>query len=348
MSSLGRGLESLIPPQDDSKNSSFLSDGNFPSPAPINVADGDVVSPVAPQFGRTHAPRKFLSESIFQIEVEKIQPNPDQPRKHFDDVALRELASSIREHGILQPLIVSKIQKETEEGSEVLYQLIAGERRLMASKLAGLERVPAIIREVGARREQLELAIIENLQREDLTPIETARALARLQDEFSLTQREIATRLGKSRESVANTLRLLNLPTFIQDALAENKINESQGRLLLGVTDIKDQERLFNELQGKNLSVRKLRSRIRDVEGERAAKLYGARPLDDEALEVKEQLEQFFGAPVLVERSGESGKIVISFYSPEELRNIVSRLKSGEAGTIINEVLDDDSDEFVV
>lgn len=338
MSSLGRGLESLIPPDDGGKT------GDTAQTLPV------INEPLRPAVSLVPStppkPKKiFDNEAVFQIEVEKIKPNPDQPRRHFDEAALKELALSIREYGVLQPIVVSKIQHDTEEGSEVEYQLIAGERRLMAASMAGLPRIPAIIRSIGARREQLELAILENLQREDLTPIETARAFARLQDEFSLTQREIATKLGKSRESVANTLRLLNLPTSIQLALEEGKINESQGRLLLTVADLRSQERLFEELVRDSLSVRQLRSRLRTVSGQSAKKDVPESDADPELLEVKERLELFFGAPVRVQKNGDTGKIVISFYSPEELDNIMSRLAETQG---VPDDTDDASDEFVV
>jgi ParB/RepB/Spo0J family partition protein len=151
-------------------------------------------------------------EAVFHIEVEKIKPNPQQPRRDFNQDAIKELAASIREFGILQPLVVTKVVKEVPTGTDVEYYLIAGERRLRAAKYLGLERVPAVIKNVDLEKERLELAIIENLQRENLNPVEMGRAFARLQDEFRLTQREIAARLGKSREAVANTMRLLDLP----------------------------------------------------------------------------------------------------------------------------------------
>jgi len=341
MTSLGRGLESLIPPDDGGENTEVVQPQN-------NQPDDGRHAPSAPAVPKSNQPKPrkiFDQEAVFQIEIEKIKPNPDQPRRHFDEPALKELAASIREYGVLQPIVVSKIQHDTEDGSEVEYQLIAGERRLMAASMAGLPRIPAIVRSIGARREQLELAILENIQREDLTPIETARAFARLQDEFSLTQREIAVKLGKSRESVANTLRLLNLPTSIQRALEEGKINESQGRLLLGVSDPLSQEQLFQELMRDSLSVRQLRSRLRTVSGQ-SAKAAGTDAGDSpELLEVKSRLELFFGAPVRVEKNGTTGKIVISFYSPEELDNIMSRLEEGKG---MSDDADDESDEFIV
>ena len=339
MSSLGRGLESLIPPDDGNKPDDVAQVLPATSSEPTQPA----VRPSPPASPKSK--KVFDNEAVFQIEIEKIKPNPDQPRRHFDETALKELASSIREYGVLQPVVVSKIQHDTDDGSEVEYQLIAGERRLMAASMAGLPSIPAIIRSIGARREQLELAILENIQREDLTPIETARAFARLQDEFALTQREIAVKLGKSRESVANTLRLLNLPTSIQLALEGGKINESQGRLLLAVSDLRSQEQLFQELVRDSLSVRELKSRIRNVRGKSAEAAAAETDSSPELLEVKSRLELFFGAPVRVQQNGATGKIVISFYSPEELDNIMSRLEEAKD---IPATADDASGEFVV
>ncbi|HMB17599.1 MAG TPA: ParB/RepB/Spo0J family partition protein, partial [Candidatus Paceibacterota bacterium] len=169
--------------------------------------------------------KKDENQAVFQIEVDKIKPNPFQPRKEYDPQGLKELAQSIREVGIIQPLVVSRIEEEVENGTKVHYQLISGERRLRASKMIGLKTVPAVVRREEVKQDKLSMALIENIQRSDLNPIETARAYSRLQDQFSLTQREIATRVGKSRESVSNTLRLLNLPTDIQNALSQGKLN---------------------------------------------------------------------------------------------------------------------------
>ncbi len=206
-----------------------------------------------------------IQEAIFQLEVNLIEPNPFQPRKDFNEEELRELAQSIREYGIIQPLIVSKIEEETDGGTMVRYQLIAGERRLRAAKLVGLERVPAIVRKIDTKKLNLELAIIENVQRADLNPLDEAKAYARLQDEFNLTQREIAMRMGKSRESVANTLRLLSLPSFIQEALLEGKVNESQARVLLSVSNLQDQKRMFAQLIEDKMSVRQLKRKVSGV-----------------------------------------------------------------------------------
>ncbi|MBI5079196.1 ParB/RepB/Spo0J family partition protein [Candidatus Wolfebacteria bacterium] len=269
------------------------------------------------------------SNAIFQIEVDKIKPNPYQPRKNFDEESLKELAASIREFGIIQPIVVSKIEKETENGTAVEYQLIAGERRLMAAKMAGLERAPAIIRRVSRGQEQMELAIVENIQRANLNPIETARAYARLSDEFRLTQREIAVRVGKSRETIANSLRLLNLPTDIQNAVAENKIGESQARLLLMIDDPVQQTIFFGELLNKNLSVRELRNRIKKTDRQQASDNQSQKSIDPEMRDLEERLRDLFGAPVKIEKEGDEGKIIISFYSPEEIEGILKKIKIG-------------------
>lgn len=265
-----------------------------------------------------------LPDPIFHIETNKIKPNPFQPRRVFEETALHELASSIREFGILHPLVVTKIETPTESGTEVEYQLISGERRLMASKLAGLERVPAIIKSVPTDRERLELAIIENIQRENLNPIETARAYSKLQDQFGLTQREIAVRVGKSREAVANAIRLLNLPTQIQDALSHGKINESQARLMLMLPDLKEQQMLFDDLMLNNLSVRQLRSKI-------LSKRAPVEPImptmaDAETMHIEEQLREALGTKVKVQKEGQGGKLTINYYSPEELQGIIDKL----------------------
>ena len=270
---LGRGLESLIPPQ-HSKND------DADEPRAVDVP------------ARRKIPE--IDGPIFHIEVEKIKPNPHQPRKHFDDTALRELSASIAEHGILQPLVVSKIETVTERGRDVEYQLIAGERRLLASKMLGLPRVPVIVKHTDEEREKLELAVVENLQRANLDPIETARAYAKLQDHFGLTQREVAVRLGKSREVVANAMRLLGLPSYIQEAMSKGQLSESQGRLLLAVAEPMRQQSLFDDILRNNLSVRELKTRINRMNG----KSHGSTSspyngeTDPELLELQEKLSK--------------------------------------------------------
>lgn len=351
---LGKGLESLIPkggaqPNDPAgapnpRDGSAVPPAQPPSSAPAEAsqqrpADPPQLSPVSDPvfkraFGESEAqkvrPRRTGEESIFHIEIEKIKPNTFQPRRDFNQESLRELADSIREYGVLQPIIVSKIEKEVPTGTAVEYELIAGERRWLASKLLGLERIPAIVRKIDFEKDRLEMAIIENLQRENLNPLETARAFARLQDEFRLTQREIGTRLGKSREAVANTMRLLDLPTHIQDALAEGKISESHGRLLLSVTDKAAQEALFRDLTDRHLTTRELKGRVlRAKSGASDAPATGP-AISPEFKMFQEKLSMELGAPVEIKKQGETGKITITFYSGEELKSIMDRLAGGE------------------
>jgi len=333
---LGKGLESLIPkksisdeqltgqnepavfqPQPAQAESPQLTgqkgaEENFSFPKPAPMPENNFIKP-----------KSSIKDAIFHIEVEKIKSNPLQPRKNFDEEALKELAASIREFGILQPLVVSKLEEDNEFGTKVEYQLIAGERRLMAAKLLGWERVPAIIRKVESNANNLELAIIENLQRQNLNAVETARAYAKLQDEFGLTQREVATRMGKSRETVANAMRLLDLPGEIQDAIAKGQINESQARLLLTINDPAQQQKLFKELTEKNLSVRELKGKINKQLTTNSQQQITA---DPEILGLQEKLTELLGAKVRIEKGQKEGKIIISFYSPEEIQGIVEKL----------------------
>lgn len=284
-------------------------------------------------------------DPIFHIEVDKIKPNPHQPRRDFDEESLEELASSIREFGILHPLVVTKHEVPTDFGTGVEYHLISGERRLRAAKIAGLERVPAIVKAVPSERERLEMAIIENIQRENLNPIETARAYAKLQDQFGLTQREIAVRVGKSREVVTNVIRLLNLPTNIQEAVAGGQINESQARLLLMVSNISEQQVIFTDLVGSNLSVRELRSRIQ-VKKEKLSS--PPLPPDPVLQSIEEQLREILGTKVKLQKEGTGGKLTISFYSPEELQAIIEKLTKAPAGKNDLPDLSEPKEEFSV
>jgi len=264
-------------------------------------------------------------QTIFHIEVEKIVPNPGQPRRHFDEKALRELANSIREFGFLQPIVVTKKETETPGGVDVSYELIAGERRLTAAKLLGLRTVPAIIRNVSLAREKLELAVIENIQRENLNPVETARAFQRLQEEFRMTQREIAAKLGKSRETVANSVRLLDLPAYIQEALEKNELSESHGRLLLAIDDQAAQKNLFDDILQKKLTTRDVKDRVQQITKKPNAA--GAeKNLTPEIKDMQEHLSATLGAPVEIKQGAANGKITITFYSEEELGNILRRL----------------------
>jgi ParB family chromosome partitioning protein len=268
-------------------------------------------------------------QAIFYIEVEKIKPNPYQPRRDFDEAALKELADSVREYGILEPLIVSRREAASPHGIVTEYQLIAGERRLIAAKLVGLSTVPAIIREGDDERVKLEIALIENLQREDLNPIERARAFARLADEFGLAQREIALRVGKSREWVANTMRLLTLPPEAQKALEEGKITEGHARVVLSLADVEAQRRLIELVVSRHLTVRETLEEAGAVGFSRRREVSRPRLVAEEdpiAKDLTARLEEALGTRVVVRNRGERGEISIVFHTPEEFDAIIQKL----------------------
>lgn len=268
-------------------------------------------------------------ESIFWIEAAKIDPNPYQPRREFDESALKDLALSIREHGVLQPILVTKREMETPTGLEVRYQLIAGERRLRASRLAGLSQIPAIIRRgVPDDRIRLELALIENVQREDLSALDRARAFKQLVDEFHLVQREIALRIGKSREMVANTLRLLTLPPEIQTGLASGVISEGHARaVLMAGDDTTKQFEVYQGIVSDGLNVREAENKARQVSGKTLVpRKRAGRIVDPEVREWQQRLEERLGAKVQLTRIGDRGKIVVEFSSDEELLGIIAKM----------------------
>lgn len=270
--------------------------------------------------------RSYLSDSIFWVEVERIKPNPFQPRKVFDEAALASLAESIRQYGVLQPLTVTR--KETEipgEGIRVEYELIAGERRLRASKIAGLYQVPVVIRNAEDNdRMKLELAIIENLQREDLNPIDRAKAFRRLADEFGLKHAEIGQRVGKSREYVSNTLRILALPQEMQDALEGGQITEGHTRPLLMLADRpEEQKTLFTDILTRRLTVRDTEQMARRVAIERVRK---TDQLSPDLLNLERQLTERLGTRVRIEKKEQGGKVTIDFFSPEDLSYLCTML----------------------
>lgn len=248
-----------------------------------------------------------------EVAVESIRPNTAQPRTSFDDDSLQELAASIQEAGILQPLIVRPLR-------EGLYELIAGERRWRAAQIAGLTTVPVIVRSAG-RQDSLEWALIENIQREDIAPLECARAYRRLIEEFGLTQELVADKVGKSRSSVANTLRLLRLPEKIQDALASGKITEGHARAILGAGSEAAQLALFDKILREGLNVRGVEVGARKTMAKpRAAKTL---PRDPAMAEVEEALSEKFGTTVRVKLSGTSGEVLVPFYSEEDLGRLL-------------------------
>ena len=330
---LGRGLESLIPdraPDEDPAVSDFTKDTPESERKPVSEVPKEPVlsQAVSARTYQDHfVPRR--GDSVFSIEIEKIDPNPYQPRREFDEVSLAGLAESIREHGVIQPILVTKREIETPTGISVRYQLIAGERRLRAARKAGLSQIPAVIRRgVPDERIKLELALIENIQREDLNALDKARSFKRLIDEFHLMQREIAQRVGKSREMVANTLRLLALPEEIQNALLSEKISEGHARaILMAGDDIAKQMEVYHTILLNKFSVREAEAQARKVSGkEFRPRKRASKVLDPEARQWQDQLQEKLGTKVKLERLGEKGKIIVEFYSEEELRSILAKL----------------------
>lgn len=287
------------------------------SPQPPAAADS-VLSREAP------APEEKVSYAdakIQEIEVSQVVANPYQPRKVFNPEALQELADSIREHGVIQPIVVTK----TENG----YEIVVGERRFRASQLAGLTRVPAIIKEKLEDQTKLEVALIENIQRQELNAIEEAQAYDRLIKNFSMTQEQVAKKVGKSRPAIANTLRLLNLPAEIQRAVVEGKISEGHARAILGVPDIERQILLYKTIAEQGLNVRQVESKVRELMARRPT-LDSAAP-DPQTMALETQLRSTLGTQVKIQRQGRGGRITIEFFSDEELNDLIKKMESADS-----------------
>ena len=288
---LGRGLSSLIPKK-------TVTYGQNPFSSSIPSEEMTVLQD---------------SERILRVSPDRIRINPQQPRKNFSESALHDLAESIKEHGIIQPLVV------TRQGTD--FELIAGERRWRSAKLIGLKEVPVIIREEQEQK-KLELALIENLQREDLNPLETAFAYQRLIAEFNITQEEAAHKVGKARSSVANALRLLTLPVAAQEALAAGKITEAHAKYLLGLEGEVRQLSMLKKVMRQNLTVAETDREIKRLGGTKAAK---TKDYQDRAKE--DELSEFLSTKVEIKRQGKGGKLLIDFYSEDELQEIIRKIK---------------------
>src|SRR3989344_1638161 len=272
----------------------------------------------------------YRQDSIFWVEVERIDPNPFQPRKVFDEAALNSLAESIRQYGVLQPLTVTRKEIERPgEGIYVQYELIAGERRLRAAKIAGIAQVPVVIRSgEDDDRLKLELAIIENLQREDLNSVDRALAFQRLVNEFGLKHGEVGKRVGKSREYVSNTLRILMLPQEMQEAVRAGEISEGHTRPLLMLMDRpQEQKTFFTELITRKISVRDAEQLARRIATEKVRKS----DLTPELLLFERELTEKLGTRVRIEKKEQGGKVLIDFFSVDDLAQIRAVL-SGMGG----------------
>jgi ParB family chromosome partitioning protein len=305
---LGRGLSSLIPQKR------------------ISPDEGDEKTIDKPKddfnyFGANQKPTISSGENktgnggVQEVDVSRIVPNPHQPRIRFDEAKLKELSSSIKEHGIIQPLTVSK--------SNGNYEIIAGERRFEAAKLAGLTKVPVIVREANDQQ-KLELAIIENVQRHDLNPVEEAKSFKKLIEEFDLSQEEISTKMGKSRSVVANKLRLLSLPLEIQIGLINEKITEGHAKAILAIDNPEKQRALYDLILKNNMTVRQTETKSKDVTVKTHQRTV---QIDPEVKQIEDDLSQNLGTKVKLTKAGGGGKIVIEYYSKEELGNILNHIK---------------------
>ncbi len=283
---LGRGLDALIPGAGKSQ---------APEPVPEPMAADQMVA------------------------LDRIRPNPRQPRVEFEDAALAELAASIRVQGVIQPLLVRRLA----DGD---FELVAGERRLRAAERAGLTHVPVYVRDLSDG-ESLELALVENLQRDDLSPLEEAAAYQRLMNEFGLTQERVAERIGKSRPAVANALRLLRLPEAIKRDIARGRLTAGHARVLLSIEDPEAQLRTAKQIQARQMSVR-------DAEQLASARKSApaAAPRDPHRVAVERELSSVLGTRVRITPKGRGGRIEIEYYSPEELQGLVDRIGGRGSG----------------
>lgn len=310
---LGRGLSSLIPQKNNKKITEPEEGFNYfgASSAPRGASSASGGEKPTAKDGESFIGNGNASE----IDMTFIVPNPHQPRTDFDSAKLQELADSIKEHGIIQPITVSK------SGNQ--YEIIAGERRFQAAKLAGLRKIPAIMRE-ASEQQKLELAIIENIQRHDLNPIEEANSYKKLMDDFDMSQEEVALKIAKSRSAVANKLRLLNLPIEIQKALMGGKITEGHAKAILALENPEKQRALFELILKNSLTVRQTENKTREV----SVKTHKRNiTVDPEIKQIEEELSQALGTKIKVTRSGNGGRIVIDYYSKEELNGILSKIK---------------------
>jgi len=303
---LGKGLNALLENNDDNDNES--------NAAPVD--DQTVSSSIAVTVSGNKA------QDIVQLQVSKLVPNPGQPRKNFDETELQELADSIKTYGIIQPIIAA----DTGDGD---YIIIAGERRTRAAKLAGLDTVPVIIRDYTDQK-RLEISLIENIQRSDLNPIEEAAAFKNLMDFSSLSQDELAARVGKNRSTVANALRLLKLPIEIQKSIEEGKVSSGHARALLSVADVTSRDKLYREILTNEVSVREVEKRAAAINTDKQDKpktTKGAdsgkaskRPPEVDAME--EKFIGKLGTKVVIEGDANKGKIHIDYYSMEDLERL--------------------------
>jgi len=287
-------------------------------------------------------PQQFFEDSIFWVEVDKIHPNPYQPRKEFDEGELQSLADSIHQYGVLQALVVTRNEEQKEDGSglHVYYELVSGERRLRASKLAGVKQVPVLIR-TGEESKQmkLELAIIENVQREDLNVVDRGRAFRRLIDEFNFSHSQVAKKVGKSREYITNSLRILALPEYILNALSDGTLSEGHGRPLMMLNDrTEEQETLYKEIIYKKMSVREAERVARKIARDKTRKK-GLHD-DPKTAELEKEFAQSLGTRVHIQRKEQGGKLSIDFFSDDDLSQLLEIFKKHGGASSPNDMME--------
>ncbi len=283
---LGRGLDSLIPQKS-----------------------------IKTKFSNKEINKIDKKNQIFEVEIDKIQLNPHQPRKRFDHAELEELTNSIKEYGVIQPLIVTQLKKDS-------YQLIAGERRLKAAQILNLKTVPVIVRK-AKEQEKLELALIENLQRKNLNPIEEALSYKRLIDEFNSKQEQVAKKIGKKRTTIANTLRLLSLPKEVQKAILDEKIFEGHARAIASLPSEKEQKEFLKKILQSQMTVREAENQAKKVKVKSHARIIKADPI---ILEKEGKLRDILGHKVSIKNKGKGGDLIIFYNSQEDFNEIYKKL----------------------
>ncbi len=289
--------------------------------APAFNSQTSSATPIEPTIEIPTEKVSYLDSSIQELEIASIVANPYQPRTQFKPEALQELADSIKEHGVIQPIVVT----ETPNG----YEIVVGERRFRASQLAGLTKVPAIVKKTLHDQTKLEVALIENIQRQELNAIEEARGYDRLIKSFNLTQDQVAKKVGKSRSAVANTLRLLNLPAEIQRGVIEGKITEGHARAILGLGEIEKMILMYQAVQEQGLNVRQVEAKVREITVKR--RIDAATP-DPKLMALETELRGKLHTQVKIQRQGRGGKITIDFFSDEDLEEIMNRIAEQKSG----------------
>ena len=293
---LGRGLEAL-----------------FADQAPVDNSNGEKVLEQSEEVEKS-----ATKDSVIYIDIHQIKPNENQPRKTFDDDKLEDLANSIQEHGIIQPLVVRKAGK--------VYEIVAGERRWRAARKANLKKVPCLIRDFTDEQNML-IAIIENMQREDLNPIEEAEGLHQMIATFGLTQEEVSKSIGKSRPYIANALRLLKLPAYIQDYVSEGKISQGHARTLITIENEQIQKEICDRITKEGLSVRETEKIVSSV-GKNLKRKPAKKVKSANTIKVEEELKEALGTRIKINENGKKGKIEIEYFSKDELERLIELLKS--------------------